>query len=177
LTFGLLAAGFSTKCYDGQYFFDTDHLWNGKSVSNFGGGTGTPWYLMDLSRPLKPLILQVRKEPQFVAKDQLTDDNVFMRKKYVYGVDDRKNAGYGLWQLAYGSRQPLTAETYEAARVALGSLTNENGEPLGITGTHLVVGVSGEGAARRVLKAERLADDTSNIWLNSAELTVVKWLA
>ena len=26
LTFGLLAAGFATPCYDGQFFFDTDHV-------------------------------------------------------------------------------------------------------------------------------------------------------
>ena len=26
-----------------------------------------------------------------------------MRKEYLYGVDGRYNAGYGLWQLAYGS--------------------------------------------------------------------------
>ncbi len=25
MTFALLKAGFSTKCYDGQFFFDTDH--------------------------------------------------------------------------------------------------------------------------------------------------------
>ena len=33
----------------------------------------------------------------------MRDDNVFFEKKYIYGVDSRDNAGYGLWQLAYGS--------------------------------------------------------------------------
>lgn len=38
IVFGLVAAGFSSKCYDGQYFFDTDHPVgkNGAPVSNKG---------------------------------------------------------------------------------------------------------------------------------------------
>ena len=31
------------------------------------------------------------------------DDNVFFKKEFIYGVDARCNAGYGLWQLAFGS--------------------------------------------------------------------------
>lgn len=61
------------------------------------------WMLLDVSKPVRPLILQRRKEPEFVAKDEVTDDNVFAKKEFVYGFDDRKNAGYGFWQLAYGS--------------------------------------------------------------------------
>lgn len=36
IVFALVNAGFSTKCYDGQYFFDTDHPVAGASVSNKG---------------------------------------------------------------------------------------------------------------------------------------------
>lgn len=176
LVFQLLASGFTQRCYDGQYFFDTDHPVGDQSVSNFGGGAGTPWYLMDLSNAFKPLILQVRKEPEFVAMDKATDEQTFMRKKYLYGVDDRKNVGFGLWQLAYASKQTLNAENYAAARAAIASLKNENGEPLGVTGTHLIVGATGEAAGRNVLKAEKLADNSSNIWFNSAELVVCRWL-
>jgi len=173
LVFGLLAAGFNTPCWDGQYFFDTDHPVGEGVVSNSGGGAGTPWFLLDLSRPLKPLILQVRKEPQFVAKDQVTDEQAFMRKQFVYGVDDRKNVGYGLWQLAYGSKQTLDATSYAAARAAMGSLKNTNGEPMGITGTHLVVPQSLEGPARKILKNSANGD---NEWFGTAELLVVPWL-
>ena len=47
LCFPLLNAGFSTLCYDGQNFFDTDHPVldeNGEatSVANTDGGSGTP---------------------------------------------------------------------------------------------------------------------------------------
>jgi phage major head subunit gpT-like protein len=66
-------------------------------------GADSQWYLLCTSRPLKPLIYQERKKPQFVALDRDTDNNVFMRKEYLYGVDGRANAGYGFWQMAYGS--------------------------------------------------------------------------
>lgn len=36
IVFDLVAGGFSTPCYDGQYFFDTDHPVKGVSVSNKG---------------------------------------------------------------------------------------------------------------------------------------------
>ena len=50
LIFGVLASGFTTNCYDGQFFFDVDHPvtdadGNSNLVSNFQGGAGTPWYL------------------------------------------------------------------------------------------------------------------------------------
>jgi phage major head subunit gpT-like protein len=61
------------------------------------------WYLLDTTKPIKPLIFQQRKKPQIVAKNKATDDNVFFQKEYIYGVDSRDNAGYGLWQLAFGS--------------------------------------------------------------------------
>lgn len=61
------------------------------------------WFLLDTSKPIKPLIFQERKKPEFVAKDNIKDDNVFFNKEFIYGVDSRDNAGYGLWQLAYGS--------------------------------------------------------------------------
>lgn len=60
---------------------------------------GTVWYLADCSRAIKPLVFQVRKAPQFVAKDSPTDDNVFSRRSLVYGTDARGSAGYTLWFL------------------------------------------------------------------------------
>ncbi|EPR07666.1 Mu-like prophage major head subunit gpT family protein [Ruminiclostridium papyrosolvens] len=66
-------------------------------------GADTQWYLLCTSRPLKPLIYQERKAPQFVAMVNDADTNVFMKKQFLYGVDGRANAGYGFWQMAYGS--------------------------------------------------------------------------
>jgi phage major head subunit gpT-like protein len=63
----------------------------------------TRWFLLDTTKPIKPLIYQTRRKVEFVAKDNPDDENVFMRKEFIYGADARYNAGYGLWQLAYGS--------------------------------------------------------------------------
>ncbi len=63
----------------------------------------TYWFLADSSRAAKPFIFQSRRDPQFVGLDNLQDENVFMRKEYIYGVDYRGNAGYGLPHLIFGS--------------------------------------------------------------------------
>ncbi|MCC5911327.1 MAG: Mu-like prophage major head subunit gpT family protein [Clostridiaceae bacterium] len=61
------------------------------------------WYLLDTTKSIKPLIFQQRKKPVFVAKDNVKDDNVFFQKEFIYGIDSRDNAGFALWQLAFGS--------------------------------------------------------------------------
>lgn len=63
----------------------------------------TGWYLLDTTRAIRPLILQITKEPEFVAMDKPDDERAFMAKKFRYGVDTMDNAGYGLWQLAFYS--------------------------------------------------------------------------
>lgn len=182
LVFDQLKAGFSTPCYDKQYFFDTDHPVldaNGQviSVANTDGGAGTPWFLMDLSRSVKPVIYQERKKPNFVPKDKETDDNVFDRKEYVYGVDSRDNVGYGLWQLAWGSKQTLDKAHYKAAREAMMGMKGDHGRPLGIRPTHLVVPPALEGSALEILNAERDAAGATNVYKGTAELIVCPWLA
>jgi len=180
LVFGLLAQGFTKKCYDGKPFFAEDHPFiEGKTQSNKGtkklshtsygearakmmaikgsnnkslkiipdllvvapqneaiareilftdqiNGTTNiykdtaellvspeladypdQWYLLCTKRAIKPLVFQNRQAPNFVAMTNESDDNVFFRKEYIYGVDSRCNAGYGLWQLAYGSTGEL----------------------------------------------------------------------
>lgn len=63
----------------------------------------TAWFLLDVSRPIRPLIYQDRKKPEFVAQVDPKDPNVFSSKTFLYGVDSRGNSGYGLWQMAFGS--------------------------------------------------------------------------
>lgn len=58
------------------------------------------WFLLATSQEVKPLIFQTRKPPEFVALDNPRDDYVFHNRKFLYGVDARFNAGYGLWQMA-----------------------------------------------------------------------------
>ncbi len=181
LVFALLAAGFGTSCYDGQYFFDTDHpvgrQGQEQSVSNFGGGTGTAWYLLDVTRAIRPVIFQKRRDYQFVAMDSVTDEAVFSKKTYRYGVDCRVNVGFGLWQLAFASKQQLDAEHYGAHRAAMASLKGDNGKPLGIRPSLLVVPPALEAAGLEVLKAERDAYGATNVYRDTAQLLVTPWLA
>ena len=104
---------------------------------------------------MKPIILQVRKQPEFVAQDRPEDEAAFMRKKYRYGVDDRKNVGFGLWQLAYGSKATLDAAAYATARATMMAFKNEQGVPLGILPTHMIVPPTLESAGRMILKMDR----------------------
>lgn len=182
LVFPLLKNGFSTPGYDKQFFFDADHpvldeTGTPQSVSNTGGGAGTPWFLLDVSRALKPIIFQSRKAFDFVAMDAPTDENVFTKKEFRYGVDGRANVGFGFWQMAYGSKQPLDAASYEAARAAMTGLKGDFGRPLGIMPNLLAVPPSLEGAGRRLLQSVLVNGGESNPWAGTAELLVVPWLA
>ncbi len=58
------------------------------------------WYLLDTSKPIKPFVFQNREAVHTEYMNQLTDENVFWRKEFVYGAAARGNAGYGLWFLA-----------------------------------------------------------------------------
>lgn len=182
LVMELVNAAFATPCYDGQYFFDTDHPVGGASVSNKGTAalsfatlaaaqasygaartamrkfkddegrplniipsvllvppaledtakalmsndrledgkpnpyknsaevvvdarltSDTAWFLLDMTKPVKPFVFQPRKKPVFVSQTSEENDDVFMRGEFKFGTEARGNAGYGLWQLAYGS--------------------------------------------------------------------------
>lgn len=182
----LLKAGLSTLCYDGQFFFDTDHPYNMDNaalgtyanrftakpltMANFDnvrttmrtykGDNGKPlgmnprllvvppqlettalqianaeqiapatafginasggfqtnvikgsvdvlvvedladepgaWYLADVSKPIKPLVWQNRKAPQFVQFTDPSSESVFWRRRFVYGVSARGAGGYAL---------------------------------------------------------------------------------
>lgn len=174
--FPLLTDGFTNKCYDGKAFFAVDHPVAGASASNYGSGSGTPWYLIDASKPIKPLIYQQRKAPVFVQQTDPQADTVFMRKSFLYGVEARGAFGYAFWQLAYASKADLTATNYATARAAMAGYTDEQGRPLNITPTLLVVPPSLEAKARDLLMATQLASGASNTWYNSAQLLVSPWL-
>jgi phage major head subunit gpT-like protein len=68
-------------------------------IPELGGEDGT-WYMLDLSKPIKPFVFQNRKAPKFQQFTQDSDQNVFWHRQYIWGVDARGNAGYALWFLA-----------------------------------------------------------------------------
>ena len=61
------------------------------------------WQLLDTTKPLKPYIFQPRKKPVFVQQTNAESDAVFMEGELKFGAEARGAAGYGHWQLAYGS--------------------------------------------------------------------------
>lgn len=183
LVWGLLPNGFATKGFDGKNFFAADHEGfdekkKAAAWSNVQTGSAAPWFLLDLSRNyMRPLIFQKRLAVQRTSKVNPTDDNVFHENKYLYGCKARYTSAFGFHHLAFGSKAALTVENYEAARVALASQRRVDGSPLGVSGTHLVVGATNEGKARALLLKQALAAGEDNIWYNSAQLIVSPWLA
>ena len=182
LVWALLNAGFSTNCWDGQFFFDTDHPIldaNGAETTfaNTDGGSGTPWFLLSTNRSVKPIIYQERKPVEFVTKDRPEDDNVFSDRMFFYGADLRCNVGYGFPQMAWGSRQTLSGANYAIARAAIQNMKGDGGRPLGLVPSLLVVPPSLESAGRQILNSEYGTGGITNEWKGTAELLVVPWLA
>jgi phage major head subunit gpT-like protein len=186
LIFPLLKAGFTESCYDGQYFFDANHPSKDENdneviVSNRQDGSGEPWFLIDGTQPFKPLVWQERLPYEF---QQITDPknaHVIMRDEYIYGVRGRANAGFGLWQLAYGSKAPLTMDNYALARETMQKLRGDRGQLLGITPTLLVCGPANEKAARSVLKSQLVLESGAtapipNVWVDTADLLITPYL-
>ena len=150
------------------------------TVSNTGGGAGTAWYLMDTTRSIRPFIFQQRTSPQLTRMDRPDDENAFIRKKFRYGVDYRGAVGYGLWQLAYGSKDTLSISNLQTAITTMRGLTNDEGVKLGINPTVLMVPVSLEFTAREILDTEYVLGSSfgtkSNIMKGALQLMVNPWL-
>ncbi|WP_172298343.1 Mu-like prophage major head subunit gpT family protein [Pseudoruegeria sp. HB172150] len=181
LVWEALKAGFTDECYDGQPFFDTDHPvldedGEETTVANTDGGAGNPWFLLCTNEVVMPILLQVREAAQFVALDQPTDRDVFLNKLFLYGSEWRGAVAYAFWQMAWGSKQDLDADTYKLARQSLTSMRSDYGHPMGLMPNLLVVGPSNEAAGRELLNSERNAAGATNVWKDTAELLVCPWL-
>ena len=182
LIFGLLKDGFTAACFDGQPFFDSDHPieleeGNTVSVSNMQAGAGPAWFLLDTSREVRPIIWQEREGYEFTSVNRHDDSYVFENDRYLYGVRARVNAGFGLWQLAFGSKATLNATNYSAARAAMMGFKSDGGRLLGIVPSVLVVPPVLEDAARRLLNSEFGTGGESNPWKGTANLIVTPYLA
>ncbi|MFM5585447.1 Mu-like prophage major head subunit gpT family protein [Aeromonas rivipollensis] len=186
LCFGLLGAGFTTPCYDAQYFFDTDHPVYPKAdgtgtpalVANLvvdAGYSGEPWFLLDTSRALKPIIFQERKAPQMIAMTKIDDESVFTRKEFRYGVDCRDAAGFGFWQLAFANKRALTPDNLWDAFSKMRAFEADGGRKLGVKATLLVVPTSLEKLATQMLERE-LSESSSNELKGKLELVVADYL-
>jgi phage major head subunit gpT-like protein len=183
--------------YDGQPFFSAAHPVGpagradaDSAASNVNsGGSGAYWFVIDASRAIRPFIFQLRREYAVSRMSSVTDEAVFNRREFRYGVDGRANTGVGLWQLAYASNLDLSnPANYGAARAAMRSFKTDGGQPFGALssrkGVYLLVPPSLEEVGRQLLNSEFMAGAgasasvaTTNIWRNSADLIVSEYLA
>lgn len=182
LVYQALKAGFAATCFDGQYFFDTDHpvVVNGREVSrsNMQAGAGPAWYLLCTRRPVMPLVYQDRVKPVLVMKgDPDKSDRVFETDQMTWGTRSRGAAGYAFWQLAAASKEALTAETFKALRLGMTTLKDNSGAPLNIVPDLLVVPPELEDAANEVVGVARTGSGADNPLFKKAEVLMSPWLA
>ncbi|UWR43656.1 Mu-like prophage major head subunit gpT family protein [Phaeobacter inhibens] len=181
----LIINGASQTCYDGQYFFDTDHpVYAGHdgtgavtTISNMTDGAGSPWYMLDLNSVLRPFIFQEREKVGLIGKeDPKTSDHVFMRNQYLYGADAYWAAGYGFWQMAHMSKAELNGDNFDAAFEAMMGVTGDGGRELGLMPSHIMVGRSNRSKANKVVKMMLGDGGASNPNYNEVKVLVNPWL-
>jgi phage major head subunit gpT-like protein len=177
LVYNLLMAGFTQRCHDGQFFFDVDHpTGEGVVASNMTAGGQKPWFLLDTTRPLKPLIFQRRKPATFVSMNKDDDESVFMRQEYRYGADLRGEAGFGFWQMAHAAKVELNDVNFEASRLAMTTQKRDDGKPLIVKPDLIVVGPSNHAAANRLFNTATLPGGGDNPYYKAVEVLESPWL-
>lgn len=70
-------------------------------LSPIAGFSGVPWMLLDVTKPIKPFLFQLREAPKFVFNVRPDSPSVFSRHALQYGVRVRGAGGYGTWFFAY----------------------------------------------------------------------------
>ena len=183
--FNALKAGSSTLCYDGQNFFDTDHpvypntdgTGAAITVSNCITGTADSWYLLDVSGVIKPLILQERVAPNMEAITSSQNDSVVMKDQYLMAARARAAFGYGFWQMAVQSQQPLSQTSFNEAFALMQSRTGNGGDPLGLTPSLLVVPPALRAAANELINIDRLDNGKGNPNYKAVAVLATPWLA
>lgn len=176
--FGLLKNGFTEICYDGQPFFDADHP-SEDGVNTFSNVIGDPdtdtgqgWYMLDTSRPLKPLVWQERLKPEFQSVTDSTDYNVFTTDNYAFGTRARGNAGYTFWQMAFGSKAALTEANFELMMTKMMEQKDSEGRSLKVKPTVLVVPVAYRSAAEKIVLRRTLENGEDNTNYKAVEILV-----
>lgn len=168
-----LISGHLRPAFDNQNFFDASHPnydEAGSTYSNVNNaGAVQPWYLVDLSKPLKPFIFQTREEPHFWMTTNPNDTYVAETGKFGMWAEARGAAGYTMPFLAYKSTATLNEANFVAARDIMAAYVDQVGDPRGISATHIVYGVSNRAAADNLFKKMNLAGGESNIYFGAVE--------
>jgi phage major head subunit gpT-like protein len=189
----------SVLAYDNLLFFSAEHPvgplaaagdTRDSTASNINTtGTGPYWYLLDASRVVRPFIFQLRREYAVTRMNTLTDEGVFNRREFRFGVDARANTRVGLWQLAYAANTDLSNPTnYGSARAAMRSVKTDAGLPFGALAgckdVYLLVPPALEEVATQLLHSDFMVGAgassgvaTGNRWKGTAELIVSEYLS
>ena len=178
LVYELLADGEAQNGYDKVPFFSTAHPSEDglPAQSNLIAGAEPAWYLADTTRPLLPMIFQLRDDVELTALLDPTDPNVFFKDQFLWGVRARYNAGFGFWQTILKSKKVLNETNLAEARAAMRSLKNSKGKPLAVVPTTLVVGPSLETQAEKLLTNLTLATGETNVTRGKYRLIVSPYL-
>lgn len=99
LTAEVIGSGDSAKTISGSI----ENRYAGTAEILVSQELGSEWFLADVSKSLKPVIVQKRKEPKLTRLDSDNDENVFMRNEFIYGTDCRGEAFLSMPHLIYGS--------------------------------------------------------------------------
>lgn len=176
MVYQLLKNGGTGLCYDGQPFFSTAHPVGESTKSNDTAGGGDAWYVLDTSMVLKPLIYQVRRASELIAKNRVGDDNMFWDKQAIWGADGRYVGGYAFWQTAHRSKATLNEANLAAVRRTMRELTDDKGRPLNIQPNLLIVPPSLELTADKLINQLALATGESNIMRGKYQLHVSSFI-
>ncbi len=195
-----LQDGISRNCYDNQFYFDTDHPvgedGDVTATSNYlnagGASAASPWYVLDTSRVLKPLVWLNREAPFFQAFFDMSNIHTFMQQEYLFGGMARGAAHYGPWQCALRNEGVLNVANLRASRNQMTNLTGDRKHDdgtrrkLGINPNLLIVGSANRDRAEILLKQPIInsAEDplqtsgapVNNPMLGAFELMVVDYL-
>lgn len=179
LAFEALRDGHIRECFDGQNFFDAEHPMGPEDapVSNsIGNAAVQPWYLLDTSGALKPILIQEREAPHFHMVTDPEDAHVFKTGEFLMGAEARYGAGYTYWQLALRSTAALDAAGYQTAKDTPLAFVDDEGQPIKVKYDTIVVGRSNVAAARNLFQKQNLAGGESNIFYQDVTVIEAEWL-
>lgn len=181
MVFTALKNGHAEVCHDGQPYFNANHpiyVGEEETASAFqsnvllpaaGETAGPAWYLMDARKKIKPIIYQNRVPATLTSMTSESDEAMFMRDEFRFGVRARRAVGYTYPQLAIRSTAPLTEANYEKAKVMLKRMETDNHRKLNLKPSLLVVPTGMEGAAKKLIKAEQV-NGTTNVNQDEVEI-------
>ena len=176
----LIKMGNRQTCFDGQFFFDADHPVDGVgTVSNLEGNNtdDIKWMLVADDMGVKPFVYQVWQPYDLYSMEDLWNERMLRTiKEFHFGTDGSSAAGYGLWQLAYGSTTDITTAKFETAYAAMQTFKGEGGAPLGVRPKYLIVAPAQRAAAKKIMQP-LVAAGESNPNSDLVEVVVNEYLA